>query len=163
MSTKQHQNDSASWWEEPGQLADLVDKRLQQVYALAKGAGVRRTSLQTVLMRLHTEGDQHWAPDSSEARVQRAIDELRLPPVAILVNSWVHYLELTDGELQALREGVREGVVLALLDLQVGPVREALLHQAKVEGWMVRDMRRAVLRAPNTAKSRQFLRECLLE
>lgn len=135
-------------------LTYVIDRRISDMQLLAACAGVEPPQLRTLLIRLRNNPAQVWKAGSAEERAQRAIVDQGLPPVATLVRAWSRYLELTDTEVQALREGIREGVVLALLSVPVGRAREDLLRQARTQGWLVERMRQAVRELPNRPQER---------
>lgn len=140
-------------------LTYVIDRRISDMKLLATGAGVDPAQLRTLLIRLRNNPSHVWEAGSAEERAQRGVAELGLPPVATLVRAWSRYLELTDPEVQALREGVREGVVLALLGVPKGPVREDLLRQARAQGWLVERMQQAVRDLPKQPKEERGVRQ----
>lgn len=140
-------------------LTYVIDRRISDMKLLATGAGVDPAQLRTLLIRLRNNPSHVWEVGSAEERAQRGVAALGLPPVATLVRAWSRYLELTDPEVQALREGVREGVVLALLGVPKGPVREDLLRQARAQGWLVERMQQAVRDLPKQLKEERGVRQ----
>lgn len=122
-----------------------IDRKLSSLNLLAAMAGVAPGGLRTLLVRLRNHRDQDWPEDSAEARLLDA--KARLLPkesISTLVRSWSRYLDLSDLEVQAMRDGTREGVILPLLDLPKGDVRDELLRRALAEEWTAEQMELAV-------------------
>ncbi|MFK7604211.1 hypothetical protein ACI3L1_18605 [Deinococcus sp. SM5_A1] len=140
-------------------LTYVIDRRISDMQLLATRAGVEPAQLRTLLIRLRNNPAHIWEAGSAEERAQQAIVDQGLPPVATLVRAWSRYLELTDIEVQALREGIREGVVLALLSMPLGQAREDLLRQARAQGWLVEQMRQAVRELPNPPQEERSIKK----
>ena len=122
-----------------------LDFKLKVLEAMARYGGVNPRELRTVLLRIRNNPAEEWAEDTVRGRVLMAMREL-VPDatVSTLVRSWTRYLEFTEDERLALRDGVGESVLLPLLDLEEGEQRENLLRQAVHENWTAVQMQAAI-------------------
>lgn len=116
----------------------------------------RRVRYRMVRLRDHPDA---FPDDSPEGRLKTAIALYRAPTVHTLLRAWTSFLLLREEELDAVRSGLAEEAVLALLQLGERSERRTLLAQAREEKWTAPQMReavKAVLQPPSPVHRRSI-------